>query len=155
MRHARPANLALGVIVITWLALAAAALAAHPRAGAFYSGSLGQGVGFRVARDGKAMSFRGKAEVGVACGPSQPPSGPVLGQFNLSPQSVPRVKIRRNGAFHAFRAEGTVSVRITGRFSGNGRTMVFSVHTTGGGLGACATTKYTLHATGRHVKRRK
>jgi hypothetical protein len=155
MSSARRARPALALIVISWFALAAAALAAHPRAGAFYGGTFRQGGGFQVSRDGKTMTFRAKAVVGVTCGPTTPPTGPVVGQFNLSSRSVPKLKIRSDGSFRGARNEGTVSVRITGHFFGTGSAMVFSVVTNGGGLGRCSSAKYTLHSSHRRAKHHK
>lgn len=149
----RPTRLALPIALLTCLVCAAAALAAHPVAGAFYSGNLGKGVGFRVSGSGKKMRFRGHAVIGLACGPNKPPTGSALAQFNLNSHSAPRVRITRDGHFHGVRSEGSVSVLIIGRFTGK-RRLVFTVRTGGGGLGRCSSARYKLHAS-RRLKRRR
>jgi hypothetical protein len=128
---------------VALLALAAVAVAAHPKDGALYSGSIGKScqpasicrAEFRVSHDGKTMHFTGGSAFSLRC-----PGGG--GEFFVSTKKSdqakgafppPLVQIHANGTFFGARTVKTGSVKITfdftGRFTGSGNALVFKLKT--------------------------
>jgi hypothetical protein len=127
----RPATVAV-LAGVGAMGLGAVALAAHPVRGALYTGNSGNCAPqikkqcvfeFRVSRDGRALRFVKKG-IAISTWTCRGGGGEAIFGTGKNAEKIPTARIRTNGKFSGSGGQGSRLLRITGRFTGSGKTAV-------------------------------
>ena len=127
----RPA-MVVGLACVGSAALAAVALGAHPAPGALYVGNSGKCAvsirekcvfKFRVSSDGRTLRFVNKGEA-ISLWQCQGGGGEAIFGSGKYDYRIPPARIRANGTFSGASGTGSRLLRITGSFTGSGKTAV-------------------------------